>query len=639
MDISKFYELRERLYNTAAAGCMTVSEDFRLKRAVDDFKPLAEANKAFAKLFSLCEKLLSADKPESVIADCIALCDALAVTQGAFADNSTTARADGVYPTAEKPASAICAINAMISKSDTDLWKLSDEYKDTLRDPRVISAFIVALEKGKFNENFQIFCEIMCEVCGKGLVPALKASVKDTGRQLKYIAKLTGDEENEYFRALAVDESKPEKVRVEAVSALSCSAENGALLAEIFNTSKGKIKDAALMTLAEMNAPEAEPFFEKLLQKYKKSYAGAVAASSGKACTEFVRKHLLGLLDVAEKADNDKARTEAGIELVTAATALLENKTELDDVFLELSAHPEFSVNVNPKNSCIAALMRGMTGKNADAVRAQINRLYEKAPDVFYRPKAFADFLEHPEKEPVVTNEQYNRTDFLGSLSYVPLLGGYYFTQNPYFNSSLLPLTPLCKRLPEWIVQHICKVGDEMENLFRQLDAPKRLQMRLNAQKLGYKGDAKGDELSAANRTADNTINMISSVIRRSLLPNCSAEDCERIRAAGTYFAKKCMNTFGGYGVIALIEQMNQEMSNAEYAEMLNTFTINSLKVNNAAERHLLFLYEKRLSSDEVVSAMENLLARVEKLRGDVDGKAIDDQIILINTRIKMHKK
>ena len=639
MDISKFYELRERLYNTAAAGCMTVSEDFRLKRAVEEFKPLGEANKAFAKLFSLCEKLLTSEKPESVIADCIALCDALAVTQGAFADNSSAARAEGVFPTAEKPASAICAITAMISKSDTDLWKLSDEYRDTLRDPRVISAFIGALETGKFNENFRIFCEIMCEICGTGLVPALKASVKDTGRQLKYIAKLTGDEENEFFRALATDESKPEKVRVETVSALSCSTENGALLADIFNTSKGKIKDAALLTMAEMDAPEAEPIFEKLLQKYKKSYAGAVAAFSGKVCSEFVRKHLLGLLDTAEKAENDKARTEAGIELVTAATMLLQNKPELDDVFLELSSHTEFSINVNPKNSCIAALMSGMTGKNAAAVRAQINRLYEKAPDVFYRPKAFADFLEHPEKEPVVSNEQYNRTDFLGSLSYVPLLGGYYFTQNPYFNSSLLSLTPLCKRLPEWIIQHICKVGDEMENLYRQLDAPKRLQMRLNAQKLGYKGDAKGDELSAASRIADNTINMISSVIRRSLLPNCSAEDYERIRAAGTYFAKKCMKSFGGYGAIALIEQMNQELSNAEYAEMLNTFTINSLKVNNTAERQLLFLYEKHLPSDEVVSAMENLLARVEKLRGDVDGKAIEDQIILINTRIKMHKE
>ncbi len=636
MDISKFYELRERLYNTAAAGCMTVSEDFRLKRAVEDFKPLAEANKAFAKLFSLCEKLLSAEKPECVIADCIALCDALAVTQGAFADSAAATRTDGVYPTAEKPASAISAITTLISKSDTDLWKLSAEYKDTLRDPRVISAFIVALETGKFNENFQIFCEIMCEVCGKGLVPALKASVKDTGRQLKYIAKLTGDEENEYFRALAVDESKPEKVRVEAVSALSCSQENGALLAEIFNTSKGKIKDAALMTLAETDAPEAEPIFEKLLQKYKKSYAEIVATSSGKTCTEFVRKHLLGLLDAVEHAVDDIARLETASELVNSAAILLRNKTELDDVFLELLAHPELSFNVNPQNSCRAALENGILGKNGAAVRAQINRLYEKAPDVFYRPKAYADFIEHPEKEPVVPDSEFEHYTLIGSISYVPLLGSYFFT---HLDSMKFPLQPLFKRLPEWMLNYIRTRGDLTEKLFRDIDAPKRADMVKNAEKLGFKGDAKEDALAAANRTANNTIYMISSVIRRSLLPNCSAEDYERIRAAGTYFAKKCMNSFGGHGVIALIEQMNQEMSNAEYSEMLNTFTINSLKENNAAERQLLFFYEKHLPSDEVVSAMENLLARVEKLRGDVDGKAIDDQICLINLRIKMHKK
>lgn len=639
MDISKFYELRERLYNTAAAGCMTVCEDFRLKRAVEEFKPLAEANKAFAKLLSLCEALLSSDKPESVIADCIALCDALAVTQGVFADSAAAQRANGAFSASEKPSSAIAVITALLEKSDAELWKLSSEYRDTLRDPRVISAFLRELETGKFNENYQIFCEIMCSLCGKALVPALKESVKETGRQLRYIAKLSGDEENEFFRSLAVDESRPEKLRIEAVSALSCSPENGALLAEIYDTSKGKLKDAALMALAEMDAPEAEPIFEKLLKKYKKSLAGAVGASSGKICTEFVRKHLLGLLDTAEHAENDKARTEAGIELVTTATTLLENKTELDDVFLELSSHPEFSVNVNPQNSCIAALMSGMTGKHGAAVRAQINRLYEKAPDVFYRPKAFADFLEHPEKEPIVPNSKIEHFVLIGSISYVPMLGSYFFAHTQYFNGALIPLQPLCERIPEWMIKYIRKRGDLTEKLFHDIDAPKRADMVKKAEKLGFEGDEKKDALKAAFESAYGPIDILSSIIRRSLLPNCSTEDYERIRVAALYFAQKCLNTFGGHGVIALIEQMNQEMSNAEYAEMLNIFTINSLKVNNAAERHLLFLYEKHLPSDEVVSAMENLLARVEKLRGDVDGKAIDDQIYLINTRIKLHTK
>ena len=42
-----FYELRTRLYASAAAGCTIIAEDFRLKRAVEAFKPMSEANKVF----------------------------------------------------------------------------------------------------------------------------------------------------------------------------------------------------------------------------------------------------------------------------------------------------------------------------------------------------------------------------------------------------------------------------------------------------------------------------------------------------------------------------------------------------------------------------------------------------------------
>ncbi len=113
MDVTKFYELRTRLYNTAAAGCMTASEDFRLKRAVEDFKPLASANKAFEKLYALCEKLFS-KKPEGVLPDCIALAEALAVTQGTFADNAETTTAAGESVPAQKPASAHAAVKELM---------------------------------------------------------------------------------------------------------------------------------------------------------------------------------------------------------------------------------------------------------------------------------------------------------------------------------------------------------------------------------------------------------------------------------------------------------------------------------------------------------------------------------------------
>ena len=73
MDISLFYQLRDRLYSTAIAGCSVINEDFRLKRAVESFEPLSKANKVFARLYNMCSELLTSEMPAPVLADCIAL--------------------------------------------------------------------------------------------------------------------------------------------------------------------------------------------------------------------------------------------------------------------------------------------------------------------------------------------------------------------------------------------------------------------------------------------------------------------------------------------------------------------------------------------------------------------------------------
>ncbi len=81
MDISPFYELKNRLYASAAAGCGSISEDFRLKRAVENFETLSKANKAFRKLYDLCDNLLQSENPYTDRPDCIGLADAISVTQ------------------------------------------------------------------------------------------------------------------------------------------------------------------------------------------------------------------------------------------------------------------------------------------------------------------------------------------------------------------------------------------------------------------------------------------------------------------------------------------------------------------------------------------------------------------------------
>ena len=63
MDTTPIYELRERLRAAAMAGTSLLSEDFRLRRAYEAFKPLETASPVFAKIGQLAEQLLSPDCP------------------------------------------------------------------------------------------------------------------------------------------------------------------------------------------------------------------------------------------------------------------------------------------------------------------------------------------------------------------------------------------------------------------------------------------------------------------------------------------------------------------------------------------------------------------------------------------------
>ena len=52
MDTTPIYELRARLRTVCIAGTSLLSEDFRLKRVYDAFKPLEGASPVFAKLYA-----------------------------------------------------------------------------------------------------------------------------------------------------------------------------------------------------------------------------------------------------------------------------------------------------------------------------------------------------------------------------------------------------------------------------------------------------------------------------------------------------------------------------------------------------------------------------------------------------------
>ena len=93
-----FFMLRERLYAAAAAGCTVIKEDFRLQRAIEAFQPLSAANPVFAKLYGMCQKLTESEQPALLLCECIALADAVAVTQSRFQDDTPASPAPGFAP-------------------------------------------------------------------------------------------------------------------------------------------------------------------------------------------------------------------------------------------------------------------------------------------------------------------------------------------------------------------------------------------------------------------------------------------------------------------------------------------------------------------------------------------------------------
>ena len=85
MNTEPIYELRERLRAAAMAGTSLLSEDFRLKRAYEAFKPLESASPVFAKAGQLTAKLTEPDcqDPQGALLDAITLVDAVICTLGA----------------------------------------------------------------------------------------------------------------------------------------------------------------------------------------------------------------------------------------------------------------------------------------------------------------------------------------------------------------------------------------------------------------------------------------------------------------------------------------------------------------------------------------------------------------------------
>lgn len=520
MNIALFYQLRERLCATAVAGCATIGEDFRLQRAVEEFEPLAKTNKVFGRLYAMCVELLANGNP-ALLADCIALCDALAVTQGTFKDNSETSEFEGIKSC--KPSDM--SYSALVS--------LNKEIES--RDPRIIKWYLNQLKSNIPND----LKKSVIDFFGRDLVPMLKERVdltnpKEKGNFVEYVGELAGTDENEWYISLVYNENISDDVRASAVRNLAYSKLNAERLLEIYRTEKAKLKNAAAFALVQLDVPESEIILNKVVSgKFAKKNAEIISVSRNKIAVDFA-------VDYAEKWVEESENNPKAITFVydyDLVVQMLANKTDIEDILNKIAEHNgrESISNVQLWEMLVTNL-----GRHKDEEYCVlIENLYRRSPDYFTMPYLFMIMtedrgIEITDLPELVDKYRYNLLITLYLIRYDNVRNCYtlqpQFTQYKHYDDKLVKTILVSNSKFEKILEFISDTS-YMKTPLVKLKLKSYKYYDYSAQKV--KGDVYADQcVYLAYRTFEYLYN------------NAPLDDKNRILSLAVTFYKESMKYF-----------------------------------------------------------------------------------------------
>lgn len=518
-----FYELRSGLYASAAAGCSMIAEDFRFKRALKNFESFSKKSKAFEKFYSMCSELISSEEPQKKISDCLAFADALSVAQGTFQDNSEKKQ----FSYAQNiPLSSISYKN--IEKCKNALRELrktkEKEYIKGLdspifikmaHDPRMLSVYMeICGCGGKWGCKEDEITDFFESIYGKMLIPALEMSIdleskNSSGKEITHIFRIAGTAENDLYAKYASDEKVPINVRIKAVEALSCLEDNEEILYNIFNTSRGKLKKAALKALARINSELAVPALEKAFSKFSSDNIEYAAVSGLPVCSEYARN----AFEKSFRSSSDGSEQHSYIDCIR----MLANKKDVNDCIEKAVKSGKCPPHIFIENIC---------GHDDEEYRSFIKYLYEKYDNSFTATLRFIlGLIETPQEIVSIMGDniwKYN-TVFIRLLA--ENNGMCFYPDGKYYLKFSGLKIPVFESMPDSLLDFIAYTGD----IF---DAGKAMKQKLS----------RSETEAAMEHTSRKT------AFLESLKTNCPDCDREKIKEAVEKYAavlrESLINTF-----------------------------------------------------------------------------------------------
>lgn len=276
MNLQPLYDVKDRLEQAAVAGTGLLGEDFRLRRAREALAPLAAASPVFARIAAGLDGLLSAppEKRGGQLLDLLALVNAVAYTQGsAGCPGPLEPLAPGPGRCEPVPYGQLQPLLEALTGTGSGRMNLIqsswEAHPEIFSDYRVLPALVAGLGEG-YAELAELNQTILAAQ-GPAVVPLLKAGFDPAGgkamaRRVNLMARLAGEAENDFYLAQLPQAQK--EVRTALICALRNSPGNLPRLLELCQTErKGERQNLACRVLAWVDAPEAEAFLARRLEK------------------------------------------------------------------------------------------------------------------------------------------------------------------------------------------------------------------------------------------------------------------------------------------------------------------------------------------------------------------------------------
>ncbi len=335
MNLQALYDLKERLEHAAIAGTGLLHEDFRLRRAAEALAPLAKANPVFAKLSTGTAALLNAPEIErsTRLLDVLSLVDAVAYTQGATnmpgvltdLEPGSGSYVPVSYGQLQPLLTALSGTGSGRTSLIREYWGNHPEY---FSDFRVLPHVVGAL-----GDNYGELADMIGEILlkqGSGVIPLLKENFDPAGkmemaRRVRLIAKLAGETENDWFVSILPDSRKD--IREAIIQTLSLNQENNQLLLDLCQSERGKLKEAAMRSLAAMDTEEAAAFWKKEIQK--KPHAVACLKGVGGTLAADLAAGSMGIF-LEKLLAEGQVYNQSDLEQMTMLTAALCGKYSPD---------------------------------------------------------------------------------------------------------------------------------------------------------------------------------------------------------------------------------------------------------------------------------------------------------------------